>query len=117
MVEVFDGGKGVAKFLLFVDSDCILQAAEQAHGTAVNNHLLVPCHSAENLHSQYSTLSLTPHLPYIWNMRMKTIYHSCFWEQEIRVGGQQRNTCTLPPSPPKNLLDWSCCTTTEVFLA
>lgn len=59
MVKVFDGGKGVTKFLLFVDSDCILQAAEQAYGTAVNNHLLVPCHR----YSQYSTLSLTPHLP------------------------------------------------------
>lgn len=49
MVEVFDGEEGAAKFLLFADSDCIIQAAEQAHGTAVNSHLLVPCHSAENL--------------------------------------------------------------------
>lgn len=63
MIEVFDGGKGAAKFLLSVDSDCIIQAAEQAHGTAVNSHPLVPCHSAENLYSQYSTLSLTPRLP------------------------------------------------------
>lgn len=63
MIEVFAGGKGAAKFLLFVDSDCIIQAAEQACGIAVNSHLLVPRHSAENLYSQYSTLSLTPHLP------------------------------------------------------
>lgn len=61
MIEVFDGGKGAAKFLLFVDS--IIQAAEQAHSTAVNSHPPVPCHSAENLYSQYSTLSLTPRLP------------------------------------------------------
>lgn len=65
MIKVFDGGKGFPKFFWFVDSDCIIQAAEQAHGTAVNSHLLVPCHSAENLYSQYSTLSLTPHLPQI----------------------------------------------------
>lgn len=77
MIEISDGGKGVTKSLLFVDSDCIIQAAEQAHST-VNKHLLVPCHSAENLYSQHSTLSLTPHLPQICNMRMKTIYHSCF---------------------------------------
>jgi len=52
----------VGKLFLFVDSDCITQAAEEARSTAVNSHLLAPCHSAENLDSQYSTLSLTPPL-------------------------------------------------------
>lgn len=63
--------------------DYTIWAAEPALGTAVSSHLLVPCHSSENI--QHLSTNISSPL----NLKMNISYHSCFWEWETRVGGQQ----------------------------